>query len=303
MVIFWRGFGLIVPIVIALCAWIVSYWFDDTRIGNASYSGWVCFYSAIILLLPGFGMWGGTNNEDGTRSRHDFMFIPVLFWSLGLGAISAYVLLTRDSEPDTSTTSVVDEEDDEEDEPAKVYRVVNFVNSSSDSMTVVIRDDQGEVERLGLGSKAWNSLNLEVKKYTFTSYNSRDEIVFKWKDKEITAADETAAYTSQWVQMDGGEHNMILIDLTPLWPEDFMKSDLQSVDWSKQIITTYKADDIMSPSFPKDAGDKDVILEPGDLIPAPAKTGRKIYGLLNVPADQELNNEYLVERLGNQYFK
>ncbi|MBU0487152.1 MAG: hypothetical protein KKA07_08805 [Bacteroidetes bacterium] len=42
MAFIWRGFGLIVPILFFVTAWIVSYLFDkgDTTLGNPDFIGW-----------------------------------------------------------------------------------------------------------------------------------------------------------------------------------------------------------------------------------------------------------------------
>src|SRR5688572_17399708 len=133
IVFIWRGFGLVVPIVFGICAWIVSYWYEDPRLGNASYMGWTMFYTSIVLLLPGLALFADKDEEDGRKRYHDFMFVPILFWSLGLGALCTYVLLSRDSEPAGNGNTVVQADEGEADAEA-VYRTVNFVNSSSDSL-------------------------------------------------------------------------------------------------------------------------------------------------------------------------
>ena len=49
--IIWRGFGIVVPIVLLISAWITSYWFEDTRVGNTSYLGWTLLWAGIVLIL------------------------------------------------------------------------------------------------------------------------------------------------------------------------------------------------------------------------------------------------------------
>ena len=51
MVIIYRGLGILVPIVLFIVGWIVSFWYKDTRIGNPDFMGWTLFYTAIVCLL------------------------------------------------------------------------------------------------------------------------------------------------------------------------------------------------------------------------------------------------------------
>lgn len=300
----WRGLGIIVPIVFFITGWIVSYWFEDTRFGNASYVGWVSFYSAIVLLLPGIGLWSGDKDEEGKTVRAHFMFIPVLIWSLGLGGLSAYLLLTRDSGPAGNTATVQNDDHDRDDVSAgssvKTYRVVNFINSSTDSMRVIIRYDGKKVEEIAVGPRSWIPREMETRTYTFTSYDKRGKEVMILKDKQIAEA-KKGDYTDCWIQLDGGEHDLVLMDVTPALPADFKKSDLNGVDWTKQVVKVYKGNDLMSFDLSIVNGGN-TILEPGDLLPLTTKE-KTMFSLITVPSDQQLTNDYLVERLGNLYFE
>ena len=302
--IIWRGFGLMVPIVFGICAWIVSYWYDDTTLGNPSYMGWSLFYTSIVLLLPGLALFADKDEEDGRKRYHDFFFVPILFWSLGLGGLCTYVLLSREAPSGNGNTTVQADEEDVDYEA--VFRTVNFVNSSTDSMELVIRTDKGEVARFFVEPKTWKPRDLKANTYTFTSYDLEGNKIAQLKDQKITEPEDPKAakiYHEQWMQMDGGEHNLMLIEVTPVLPQDFTRGDLDSVDWTKQIVDVYKPSTLMTPVYPKDAGYNPKMLVPGDYIPSYTPDGQRVFSLINVPVDQELTNEYLVERLGKIYFE
>lgn len=300
IVFIWRGFGLIVPIVFGICAWIVSYWYDDTRLGNASFMGWSMFYTAIVLVLPGLMFWNDKDEEDGTKRHHDFMFVPILIWALGLGGLCTYVLLQRDSAPDenvTPTEEVVNLKEE------KVIRTVNFLNSSTDSLELVVSDARGEVDRFYVGPKSWKSLDVEPHKYKFLANDLNGTTVMTW---ENTIGDPTKSetdYDAGWIQMDGGEHKLVMIDVTEMIPADYKSSDLKNSDWTKNVVKVFDGKSLMEPAIPEKASVYAMLLEPGDLLPSKEKASHEVYAIITVPADEVLSNEYLQKRLIELYFE
>jgi len=96
----WRGAGIAVPIIFFICGWIVSYWFEDTRLGNPDFMGWTSFYAGIVTLLAGVVILGMGSEpkklepgEVPVRVRHDFFWIPVLIWGVILLGLSIYLLI------------------------------------------------------------------------------------------------------------------------------------------------------------------------------------------------------------------
>lgn len=323
IVFIWRGFGLIVPIIFFITAWIVSLFIDDTRLGNPSFIGWTCFYTAIVLLLPGIGMWGGAKEEDGTVKKHDFMFVPVLFWALGLGIISAVVFFSRDSEPEANTTQVVQEDETEQKEIN--YRTINFLNSGDDILKFVIANETGVIDRFKVSPKSWVTRDLEPHGYLFASYDLDGNTVVSYPDEKYAndknkyeikqdkegkfyqrlvgePTSDKNDYDAAWIILDS-THNLMMIDVTPMLPADFKKGNLKDIDWTKNVVALYDAKDMMEPSFPKDAGANPRMLEPGDLLPSSVPEGQHVYSILSVPAGQDITTEYLRERLGDLYFE
>lgn len=303
IVFIWRGLGLIVPIVFGICAWIVSYWYDDTRLGNASFMGWACFYASIVLLLPGIGMWG-TTDENGKKSRfhHHFMFVPVLFWSLGLGALCAWLLFTRDPQPTENTVLAAQVEEPEKDQDETVYRTINFLNSSTDKLVCVFSNDVG-TERLEVEPKSWLPFDVVPGACSFSVKDAKGKTLVDFSlNKMADPTESTDDYDAAWVQLDGGEHKLLMVDVTPMMPDDFKSDNLKETDWTKQVIKEYDGKSMMEPYIPKDEIGKARMLEPGDLLPSKTKSGEKVYALITVPANKKLTNEYLQERFKELYF-
>ncbi len=100
MVFIWRGIGIVVPIIIFIVGWFVSLFFEDTRLGNGSFMGWVFFYSAIVFLIIGLLMLKIKKQKktEGTESwtlrKHDFFFIPILFWAPILLVLSLFLIFS-----------------------------------------------------------------------------------------------------------------------------------------------------------------------------------------------------------------
>ena len=303
MVFIWRGFGLIVPIVAAICAWIVGYWFDDHSVGNKSYSGWVSFYTAIVLLLPGLAMLGGTPEEDGTKKKHDFFFIPVLFWALIFGGLSVFCLFTRDSEPDENTASAVQTGEETQPEKEKLYRTVNFLNSSEDTLVCVIKTDDRS-EKITVEPKSWKPMELLVDSYTFVINDMAGANRATFTTGPLgNPSGSKVDYESGWIQMDNGGHKLLLINVMPMMPADFTSSDLKKYDWTTYVIEEFDGRSFMEPKVPKGETYNSRVLEPGDFLPSKLGTDETCYALITVPGDQKLTNEYLIERLTELYFK
>jgi hypothetical protein len=93
MVLIWQRSGIAIPIVFFICGWIVSNWFEDTRLGNTSFMGWTLFYTAIVTSVHALVV-AGAKEEGDNGGRHSFFWIPVGFWPFILGGLSWY-LITR----------------------------------------------------------------------------------------------------------------------------------------------------------------------------------------------------------------
>lgn len=305
MVFIWRGFGLIVPIVFGICAWIVSYWFEDTRLGNGAYMGWTTFYTAIVLLLPGLAMFNDKDDEDGTKRYHDFMFVPILFWSLGLGALCTYLLITSDPQPgdDENTSAQTEQTDEPAPKEEKAFRIVNFLNSSNDTLNCIIKTEHGS-EKVTVEPKSWVPMELVVDSYTFVVNDMNgNKLATYSSDKLKEPTSSQVDYESGWVQLDNGAHKLVLVDVTPMMPADFKASNLKDHDWTKRVAGVYDGKSFMEPKVPKDAMYNSRVLEPGSVLPAKVGTDEQVFALITVTAEKEITNEYLIERFKELYFE
>ena len=76
-----------VPIILLICGWIVSFWIEDTRLGNPDFMGWSLFWAGIPILLVG-GLIAASNTEDEETGEKpektycDLFFIPAWIWGL-----------------------------------------------------------------------------------------------------------------------------------------------------------------------------------------------------------------------------
>lgn len=97
MVIVYRGFGVAVPILLAICAGGLSLLFTDTRLGNLDYVGWTFIIGGGLSVLPGLAALG---DEERPWWHHSFFFLPIIVWSVGLVAGGIGMVLTYDGAAD-----------------------------------------------------------------------------------------------------------------------------------------------------------------------------------------------------------
>jgi hypothetical protein len=264
--------------------------------------GWTSFYAAIVLLIPGLAMWGGSTDEDGTVRKHDFMFVPVLFWSVGLGALCAFLLFTRDPEPSEDADAVTQTEEAVVEEE-KAYRTVNFLNSSDDTLNCIIKTENGS-EKITVNPKSWQPMELVVDKYTYVVNDlNGNKLATFTSDKLKDPSSSQMDYESGWIQMDNGGHKLVLIDVMPMMPADFKTTNLKEHDWTKRVVQVYDGKSFMEPKVPKETMYNSRVLEPGDLLPSKLGTDETCYALITVPGDVELTNEYYIERFKELFFE
>jgi hypothetical protein len=89
--IIWRGLGIAIPIFAAIVAGVLAIFFDDTRLGNLGYIGWILVITAIPTVLLALFSLGGT--ERGGWARHTLFFVPVAIWVPLLAGIGIFCLI------------------------------------------------------------------------------------------------------------------------------------------------------------------------------------------------------------------
>jgi hypothetical protein len=89
--IIWRGMGIAIPIFAAITAGILALFFDDTRLGNLGYIGWILVITAIPTVLLALVTLGG--EERGSWARHTLFFVPVALWVPLLAGLGIFCLV------------------------------------------------------------------------------------------------------------------------------------------------------------------------------------------------------------------
>src|SRR5690606_11300858 len=138
--IIWRGLGILVFVILFISGWIMSYYFEDTRLGNGSFMGWSMLCSVVPTLLLylavikyNIKVKDLTPGEIPTEKSkvftgHSFFFIPVVFW-LPIFLVLGLILVIR-SAPDSSEEEIANNatEKSSENDKLKGELVVNFWN-------------------------------------------------------------------------------------------------------------------------------------------------------------------------------
>lgn len=91
MVVVWRGMGIVIPILLAVFAGLLSLVFDDTRLGNLAYTGWILIATAVPTALVALASLGG--EEGGGWTKHSLFFVPVALWVPLLAGLGIYCLV------------------------------------------------------------------------------------------------------------------------------------------------------------------------------------------------------------------
>jgi hypothetical protein len=324
--IVWRGSGILVLIYFFLSAWICSYWFEDTRFGNSDYLGWTLFYAAIAASLHAFGIYLSRKGHDENDpeppkpllNSHLF-FIPVMFWPLILGGLSAKFLFESDpSDRDYSDIPV-----QAAPEEKVLSRTINFLNTSEDTMYYEISGDVGAYEYEIIEPRTYISKTLDPGKYFINGMNADGEVIFTFpsdhlsKDKKIYSLVKTNKgkmlphrlirdgttsekdYDDIWVVLNG-ERDMIMVEVTSLCNDSLNKAMVSNTDWTK-LTTLYDGTDIIEPLYQTDPGKGSfTVLATGEDIPQTHKKSERVFALFSMERGTQLTNEYLAGRVMNR---
>jgi len=196
MLFIWRGMGIIVPIIFLITGWIVSYWFDDTRLGNTIFLGWTAFYTGIIVTVLGLG--ANTTDIDGEtgkvlpKAKHDFFFIPILLWGLfllGLGIYWIWLSPVPSDEYNSEFDSLSNieellEEMDDLDTEYLSWRYVNVYNGTTDTVSYTFYSDiRGDEPHEGsLEGKKFDQIKVKEGNYCVQSTGQNGELILNQND-------------------------------------------------------------------------------------------------------------------------
>ncbi|MCD6068141.1 MAG: hypothetical protein K0S33_2967 [Bacteroidetes bacterium] len=314
MLFVWRGIGIAVPIVFFLIGWIVSYWFKDTTLGNGTYIGWVCLYSAIVCLLLGaaaLGMGKSETNENGTsapKKKHDFFFVPVIFWAGIFGALSAWLLLSGGEKKD-SLAGIT------KDPVADTIRMLRFYNPTPDTLMYVLSDKYGyfEKEKLkpyssieryapkssyllaGMRKNGESTLALPGKKdFDTTKYEKvKEGDTFIYQRTITRPTKEANDYDDAWVLLSSG-FDMVVINISDLYEGKLLKKEkIAGIKWIEKIHSKHPGDELIEPFVKPAAGETVNVINPNTLLPVSCREKEAVYILITYPFNQELTNEFI----------
>lgn len=332
-VIIWRRSGLGILIYFFLIAWIVSHWYDDASLRNASYTGWVLFYSAIVCALHALLLLGSNSAKKDTDTdvnadadagttqpstlwQHSLFFIPVLIWPFLFGAGSAYNFFGRSENPhhETFVPSAIP--------PKPVQkRTIHFLNPTGDSMYYEISSADGVYEKQLISPHKYISRTCRPGKYTIHGLSADGEEVYTFPSGEITAdkskctstkdsegnqvfrriigkaTESENDYDDIWVMLNG-DRNMMIVEITDICPEGTTQSGIKKINWTERVKTVYDGQDIIEPLYETDPGEETfTVLSPGDDFPAKAGKNERIFALFTIDPEQEIDNDFIAGRI------
>lgn len=321
MVFVWRGIGIIVPILFFIVGCIVGIFIDDQRLGNPRFIGWTSFYSAILLTLIGLAVFGGTKeegaDENQPKKKHDFFFIPVLFWGLILGALSAYLLIFAGKPDDkasdkSDSVPVVKEQ--------KVYRKINIFNAGDDTLKYVVADEKGLIERDYLNPMTFDPIELVESNYLFSAFDPEgnatislpDEKYANDKSKYVVMKDDKGSfylrsvhaptpdssdYDEGWLLINGTD-NMAVVNITEACAAGMTAEKIKAVDWMTKVDKMHDGHDLIELNLKAaNKNGKLIVLKPGEKVPGQVGPNDTVYMLSLVDREIELDKDILASRI------
>lgn len=311
MVLIYRGLGIAVPIVLFITGWIVSFWFKDTRIGNPDFMGWTLFYTAILCLLLGLATFGGKdkNGNPIPKNKHHFFYIPIVFWALIFGGVSAYLLLATGKKSGESAKGEL--------VVADTVPKIHFYNPTADTLLYVISDEFGLFEKEKLEPFGAYERDVEVQSYLLAGLNLAGESTLalpsgKEYDKNLYVSVKEGdsdikqriihklsgipgSYEDNWMLLDG-DYDMILIDVTDIYSGTIKKEKIAQTDWMKKIKSRHSGKELIElkliPSKPHTSV---YVSEPYTYLPVSNTAERSVYMVLTCRNDEEVTNDFIKE--------
>lgn len=313
MVFVYRGIGLIVPIIFVITGLILSFWFEDTRLGNPDFVGWTSFYTAIVCLLPGIATFGG-KDKDGNpipRNRHHFFFIPVLFWSLIFGGLSAWLLVSPGKKTEDSAKEIQAVID--------TVPTINFYNPTKDTLLYVISDEHGLFEKEKLEPYTVYRRKVKVQSYLLAGLNTKGEstlalpsaekydkslyLSIKEGDSEINQriihklSGTAGSYEENWMLLDGN-YDLILVDITGIYKGTIQKDRIGATDWMQKVISRHSGKELVELKLmPATAGGSVYVSSPYTYLPVSNPEGRSVYMVLTLWHDEVPDNAFIKESI------
>jgi hypothetical protein len=319
MVIIYRGLGILVPIVLLIAGWIVSFWYKDTRIGNPDFMGWTLFYTAIVCLLLGIGAYGAgeeeraANGQRVAKKRPHFFFVPIIFWGPIFGGISAFLLLSSGKKADDKTNEAL---------IVSTVPVIHFYNPTTDTLDYLIYAKDGLSEQQALDPFTTAAVEASGKSYVLGALNRSGEATMTLpyyeeydaklyetvKDGERSIdqrlirplSKQPNDYEDNWLLLDGS-YDLMVVDVTELYDGTIKKEKVAKIDWMKKIKSRHSGSELIelsiAPSTPKGSV---YVSDPNTYLPVSNAKERSVYMIITFDSKEEVTNDFIkgsVERV------
>ena len=292
MVFIWRGAGIAVPIITFICGWIVSYSFDDTRLGNLDFTGWMLIWSGIVNAVLGILLLLANNaeplpGEEIKKAKHDFFWLPVWIWGIAFIGLGIYFVNTYEPTRKTAKEDVVYEEEEFTGE-----RIIHFYNSMQDTATVEVHDKNNDLIMSEIIPPTYSRyLEFEAGEYTVTYADQEEEFKFQG-----TTDEDSSSYKHGWYIV-GNQAKLILLDVTPACRSDINKTELAEIDWTSKIQKEYPVKSYLEMAINLPNDNKLTVYSP--YIQLPLKIGEKetVFALIAFDKDETITEKALDERV------
>lgn len=301
-----------VPIVLVIVGWIVSFWFTDTRIGNPPFMGWTLFYTAIVCFFLGIATFGGKdgNGNPIPKNRHHFFYIPIVFWALIFGGLSAYLLLAAGKTSGESSK--------EELAVADTIPKIHFYNPTGDTLDYLIYTKDGLSEQESLAPFTTSeAISLPGKSYvlgaldtkgeatmTLPYYEKYDASLYERVNEDGRTIEQrlirplskpTNDYEDNWMLLNG-DYDMILVDVTEIYSETIKEEKIPTIDWMKKIKSRHTGSELIELSIAPSSPEGSVyVSSPNTYLPVSNPKGRSVYMLITFRNDEEVTNDFIRE--------
>lgn len=314
MVIFWRGLGISVVIILFLVGFITAFFFDgmETKVfGNTLYLSWVLLVSGILLTLIGLGTWKGEIVQDvgvpPYRKKHDLFWIPIIFWGAFFLIMGIYLMFFVEHDKKENLSSTGEDGEIEYYEPTT--RKVNFYNAStSDTVRAIVADDvitKGLVFNRLINPNSIYTETLNEGTYMFMSSSNGQTLLKFPPDNPDTSkftlhTDEQGSfyqrnlthatasdkdYDEAWLMIDG-KTGLALVAIDKLVDGEINSEKLELLTDS-DIKEVYPPNDLIepNPSFNKENGQV-VVVSPAEKLKKKTTEDEKHYALVPFSGDE-----------------
>lgn len=306
MVFIWRGFGIVVPIVLFISCWITSYWFKDTKLLNAVFIGWSMLWAGITLILFALASFGEKLDENGQptgkRALNDFFWIPVWVWSLAFIVGSLFLINKEDSSGNYSSSGNTDLDQTVESDPPIIEEVVAekakrnlyLYNCAADSMAIEITDTYGDTDLrydFYVQDNDYEFVTVLPDRYTVKMGDYTQKINLK-ESKKRTDRD----YDGAWLVLCA-EVDLVVVDVTDICKENVSVEELAGINWEDQVLERYNGDELIEPNIKSKLGGEVKVVAPNFYIPQEREKRQRIYSLVPISRSDEISQEILLKKL------